>query len=106
MTTLESDKITVNKPDREIFAFLSDFNNFKMLMPEQVTNWESTAEECSFTISGMASLGMRIKEKVPYTSVIVESTDITPFDFILTCHIAGKQQESEVQLVLEADLNP
>ena len=64
MTRIESDKVTVNKTSEEIYTFLSNFNNFQKLMPEQVTNWQSTEEDCSFTIAGMASLGMKIVEKI------------------------------------------
>ena len=64
MTRLESDKVTVNKAAQEVYNFLSDFNNFGHLMPEQIADWKSTADECSFTIKGMASLGMKIIEKI------------------------------------------
>ncbi|MFN8166643.1 MAG: hypothetical protein U0X76_10890 [Bacteroidia bacterium] len=63
MTRIESETATINKSAEEVYKFLSNFNNFGKLMPEQVTNWESTEDECSFTISGMASLGMKIIEK-------------------------------------------
>ena len=46
MTRIESDKVTVNKTSEEIYTFLSNFNNFQKLMPEQVTNWQSTEEDC------------------------------------------------------------
>ena len=64
MTRLESDKVTVNKAAQEVYNFLSDFNNFGHLMPEQIADWKSTADECSFTIKGMASQGMKIIEKI------------------------------------------
>ena len=106
MTTLQSDKLTINKTAKEVFDFLSDFNNFQRLMPEQVTDWKSTADECTFTIAGMATLGMRIKEKTPDTSIIVVRNGPSPFDFTLTCNITDKQQQCEVQRVFDADLNP
>ena len=37
----------MNKTAKEVFDFLSDFNNFQKLMPEQVVDWKSTADECS-----------------------------------------------------------
>ena len=106
MTRLESDIVTVNKPAKEVFAFLSDFNNYKRLMPEQVSDWESTADQCSFTIKGMGSLGMKIKERIPDTSVVIEKNGKAPFDFLLSCTISPKQDQSDVQLFFDADLNP
>jgi carbon monoxide dehydrogenase subunit G len=106
MTKLESDKVTVNKSAKEVFEFLTDFNNFQKLMPEQVTDWKSTADECTFTIKGMATLGMRIKEKTPFASIVIEKNGKAPFDFLLTCKLEDKQSQCEAQLIFDADLNP
>ena len=53
MTTIETDKVEINSSAEDIFKFLSDISNLEQLMPEQVANWESTGDECSFTIKGM-----------------------------------------------------
>ena len=108
MTHLESDQILVNKSAKEVFNFLTDFNNFQRLMPEQVTDWKSTSDTCSFTIKGMATLGMKIAEKTPNTSIVIKRDGKAPFDFILFCNIeevAGSEQ-CKVQLAFGADLNP
>lgn len=75
-------------------------------MPEQVTNWKSTSDECSFTINGMATLGMKLTEKTPNSLVKAVKHGQAPFDFTLSCHIDDKGESSEVQLVFDADLNP
>jgi carbon monoxide dehydrogenase subunit G len=107
MTRIESDKTAINKSPKQIFDFLSDFNNFKKLMPEQVTNWESTEDTCSFTIAGMATLGMKISEKKPNDYIKVIRNGNAPFDFTLECLMNEKAAtESEVQLAFNADLNP
>ncbi|MBP6334820.1 MAG: SRPBCC family protein [Bacteroidia bacterium] len=106
MTKIESDTVTVSKSAQDIFNFLGNFNNFQKLMPEQVTNWQSTEEECSFTIAGMASLGMKIQEKTPNSLIRVIRHGKAPFDFFLNCHIEDKGTESAVQLSFDADLNP
>lgn len=107
MTRIESNKTSVNKSSEEVFNFLSNFNNFQKLMPEQVTNWQSTEDECSFTIAGMASLGMKIVEKKPNELIKVIRNGNAPFDFTLECLLNEKSPaESEVQLAFNADLNP
>ncbi|TAH41332.1 MAG: SRPBCC family protein [Bacteroidetes bacterium] len=106
MTKIDSEKVTIEKPAKEIFEFLSNFNNFQKLMPEQVTNWESTEEECSFTIAGMASLGMKIQDKIPNSLIRVARHGKAPFDFLLNCNIEDKGKDCEVQLSFDADLNP
>jgi carbon monoxide dehydrogenase subunit G len=106
LTRLESDIVTVNKPAKEVFDFLSDFNNYKRLMPDQVVDWESTADQCSFTIKGMGTLGMKIKDRIPNTSVVIEKNGKAPFDFLLSANIIDKQQQCDAQLFFDADLNP
>ena len=107
MTRIESDITPVTKSPEEIYNFLSNFNNFEKLMPEQVTNWQSTEEECSFTIAGMASLGMKITDKTPYSLFKVARNGKAPFDFGLDCIIKESTPgQSTVQLAFDADLNP
>lgn len=107
MTRIESETATVNKSAEEVYKFLSNFNNFGKLMPEQVTNWESTEDECSFTISGMASLGMKIIEKKPNNLIKVTRNGKAPFDFTLDCMINESDANAcKVQLAFDADLNP
>lgn len=107
MTKLESEKVDVNYSKEALFNFLSNFNNFQKLMPEQVTNWKSTEDECSFTISGMASIGMKIVEKIPHSEIKITSNGKVPFNFNLSVLIndAG-ENKSNGQLVFTADLNP
>jgi carbon monoxide dehydrogenase subunit G len=106
MTRLESDKVTINKPAAEIYNFLSDFNNFGHLMPEQVSDWKSTADECSFTIKGMASLGMKITEKSPNSFIKIARNGKAPFDFNLLVNIEDNGSDSNVQLLFDAELSP
>lgn len=104
---IESDKSEINKPAAEVFSFLSDFNNFQKLMPPQVTNWKSTADECSFTISGMASIGMKILEKVPNSLIKISSHGKVPFAFTLNIHLTeNSPTQTTGQLIFESDLNP
>ena len=106
MTRIESDQVTIHKTAKEVFDFMSDFNNFKKLMPEQVVNWQSTSDECSFTIQGMATLGMKIVEKNPNTFIKIIKNGSAPFDFTLSCMMDDLQKDSSIQLAFDVDLNP
>jgi hypothetical protein len=91
----------------EVFNFLSDYNNFGKLMPEQVTNWQSTDTECSFTIQGMASLQMKIVERRANDLISMESFGKTPIKFILFVNIEAVNDQSCSALVsIDADINP
>lgn len=107
MTRIESEKVEISTSDKNIFAFLSDFNNFQKLMPEQVSNWTSTSDECSFTINGMATIGMKIIEKIPHSQIRITSNGKVPFSFNLDVLLTEKNaNQCAGQLVFEAELNP
>jgi hypothetical protein len=106
MVTIESDKVEVNNPLADTFVFLSDFNNYEGLMPDQITGWESTSDECSFNIKGMASIGMKIDDTVEPNEIRIKSTNKSPFRFDLNCFLNGEGDACMAQLVFESDLNP
>lgn len=107
MIRIESETVTVNRAQGACYQFLSDFNNFKIMMPDQVTDWKSTVDECSFTIKGMASLGMKISEKIPASEIKIIRNGKAPFDFMLTCCIEPSgANSSSLKLLFDADLNP
>ena len=107
MTSFKSDKIIINRSPEELFAFLSDFNNFEKLMPEQVTNWKSTNESCSFTIKGMADLAMKMGQQTEFSQITYNSEGKKPFAFDLNTHFNSvDDDQTETQIILNADLNP
>ena len=106
MTTIESDKVDVNSSVENTFQFLSDFNNYEGLMPDQITSWESNEDECSFNIKGMASIGMRIDDKVNGNEIRIKSTNKSPFRFDLNCFLDGEGGTCTSYMVFESDLNP
>lgn len=107
MKHIESDKILINCNQDRIFNFLSNFNNFGKLMPEQIINWQSTEDTCSFTIKGMTDLSMKIKEKIAFHTILITSYGKVPFDFELKCSFEDFGNfQTQSQLIFIADLNP
>ncbi|MFZ4740542.1 MAG: hypothetical protein ACOYLE_05210 [Bacteroidales bacterium] len=107
MKQIESEKLTINNSQEKIYSFLSNFNNFGKLMPEQIINWQSTENTCSFTIKGMTDLSMQIKEKMPFHTILISSYGKTPFEFELKCSFEALDiNRTESQLTFFADLNP
>lgn len=105
MTRIESEKRSINKSSEQIFNLLSDFNNFENLMPDKVADWKSDKETCSFTISGLASLGMRIIEKKPNTFIKIVDEGNVPFKFDFFIYIDNSDENVQVQLIFDAELN-
>ncbi|MDQ3050576.1 MAG: SRPBCC family protein [Bacteroidota bacterium] len=108
MTRIESNQVAISQSPEEVFNFLSDFNNYQQLMPEQVSDWVSDTDTCSFNIKGMASLGMAIESRTPFSQIKIRKNGKAPFDFFLTCEIgeSGDQAASTLKLYFDADLNP
>lgn len=105
---IESDKVFIENTNDKLFNYLADFNNFSSLMPSQVTNWKSTSDECSFTINGMATVGMKISNKTPNDLINIISGSQSPFKFTLDIHLKPHEEgaKTEGQLIFQSDLNP
>ncbi|MBN2174871.1 MAG: hypothetical protein JW731_12115 [Bacteroidales bacterium] len=106
MTTFKSNETNIKQSPVNIFNFLSDFNNFKELLPPQVTNWSSDGTTCSFTIQGMADISLKIEGKKEYELIAYAAVDDKPFPLSLTTHIKPDGNNlSMVTIILEAQLN-
>ena len=66
----------------------------------------SLADECSVNIKGMASIGMRIDEKIDWKEIRIKSTKKSPFRFDLNCFLEGEGDTCNCYMVFESDLNP
>ena len=107
MKSFESKKVRIKRSSKEVFNFLSDFNNFESLMPEQIINWKSTKDTCSFTIQGMTDLAMKIEERVPNTNIFIVPDGKAPFKFELICNLEEiENSTTDAQIILKANLNP
>lgn len=104
---IESQKAIINCQPQKIYDFLGNFDNFKDLLPDNIANWQSTADSCSFEVKGLATLGLRIVEKTPYTKIIMKGEGKLPFGFTLNTSIEETvPNQCLVQLVIDADMNP
>jgi hypothetical protein len=107
MTEIKSDLVLIHKNAETIFNFLSNFDNFGKLMPEQVINWKSTADSCSFTIKGMADLALKTSEKTEFSKIVWTTDGKAPFDFTLSSVLSEqKDNQTQAQIILNADLSP
>ena len=108
MTKIESNIAEIANSQENVFKFLADFNNFGKMMPPQVAEWRSTADECSFVISGMAKIGMKIVERKPHDEIhIVSAGEKIPLKFDLFIRVVATGENTcKGQLVFESDMNP
>lgn len=105
MTIIES-AVEINLPIDKVYFFLEDLNNHQQLMPENIYNWSSTADEASFTIQNMAKLSIKIASRVPNSELIAIPTEKPPFDVELKWTVAPNDDGgTTAKHIICADLN-
>ena len=106
MLNIESEISEINTSAEKTFAFLCSMDNWKELMPQQVTKWESSPEACSFVLGGMATIALRISEKTPNSILLLKSEGKSPFPFELRVKLDETGPAScKVQLLFNGDMN-
>lgn len=103
------DPQTINADQVEVFNFLSDFNNFEQLMPDQISEWSSDTESCTFTIQGMTTITLTYSRKEPNHTIEVKPVGKTPISFNLMVKLFESENERNKTtgiVEIDADLNP
>lgn len=104
--TIFENKTIVARSQSAIFAFLSDLNNHEVLMPENVYNWSSTADEAHLTIKNMAKLSLKVESRLNEEQIVIAPTNEVPFAIKMTWNIVAIDQSNvSVNLSIEAQLN-
>jgi len=105
MTVIESATV-VNQPLEKVYTFLADLNNHQQLMPENIYNWSSTADDASFTIQNMAKLAIKISSRTPNQELIAIPSEKAPFDIELKWTVADNGDGTTTAThIISADLN-
>lgn len=95
----------INKPAKEVYQFLADMNNHRQLMPENILDWTSSADEARFNIQNMAKLSLRITSRIENTEVKIIPFEKPPFDLELKWALLDKGAYTEVVFTIAADLS-
>jgi hypothetical protein len=83
---LESPKVTVQKSANELFSLLCVVDNYKKLMPEDITKFEVTGEDSFvFGLKGMPEIKLVLKNKIAPSKVVLgAASDKLPFTLVAT----------------------
>jgi hypothetical protein len=108
LSYFESSHGKVSCSAEEFFAFVTDIRNFEQFIPANtISNFKADKEQCSFSVSMLGTVSVRLEEKEPYSKVVFSGDALKKNDFLLTVKIAdGNNGLSDVQVILSADLNP
>lgn len=108
MTTIETEKKISPNTIEALFAFLTDMNNFEQLMPaDKIEKWESSKEQCEFTIKGMARIGLKQEAAEAPGKIVISSFGKVPFSFQLNILLEkAAEKETRTYMIFEGDINP
>jgi hypothetical protein len=108
LSVYESRRASLSGTPAEIYNFVTDLRNLKRFVPEgTINNWQSESDTCSFNVSVVGTVSVRIALKEPFSKVIYNGDALKKNDFSLILDIANsKIDTAEVKIRLEAELNP
>ena len=103
---LQSDKVTVQKSQQELFDFLTNVRNYEQIMPDSKEKFEVKSEDTfAFALKGMPEIALQIQETREPEFIKLGSTS-DKFDFSLDVEIASlSENQSEAQLFFHGKFN-
>ena len=103
---IEGRKIVVNKSSKQLFEMLKNPADYKDLMPDSLTSFESREDGFKFGLKGMPEVALKIAELVEGQKVVLKSAS-SSLDFSLTGNISPvNENQTEVQLLFDGNFNP
>lgn len=114
---------TVNYPQEVVYSRLSNLKNLeKFFDPEKlaavkdkvpnapdinIEEFSATEDDCSFKISPLGMIGVRVVEREPFKTIKIEGNESVPFSVNFWIQLLPLNEEScKIRLTLHADLSP
>ncbi len=94
--------------DLQIYNFVTDFNNFKDLIPEgKVTGWESSEDQCSFNVDPLGRTGLRIIDKTPSSVVKIGSRpEFSSYQFTIWIQLKKvAENDTRIKITIEPQVS-
>jgi len=101
---LKTPNIPVQKSASDLYNFLIDFKNFEQIMPKNTEKFKLTDDGFIFALKGMPAIKLRLVEKIPYSSIVLGSTD-DKFPFTLTISIIDDGNNSKANFNFDGKFN-
>jgi len=94
--------------DEQIFTFITNFHNFKELLPaDKVSGWEASEEKCSFQVDPLGRTGLMIIEKQPYKLVKMSSDpEFSSYQFLIWVQLKKlSDRDTRIKITVEPQVN-
>jgi len=104
---MSSVEVNVNTSITKLFTFLTDTRNFVLLLPEdKISDWKADETSCSFKVQNAVTISLLQKELNPFTEILLESGEKSPFPFNLTIKLKENGEEFTLaQLEFNGEVN-
>lgn len=105
MEKYESKQQQIRRPASQVYAVISDFNNFTPLVQGHVEEWVADGDSCSFRLKGM-TVRLYMVDKSPGEYVKVSGDERSPLDFTFWVQLKQVgEYDTRMRLILHAELN-
>ena len=102
---LNSNKVIVKASKVDIIAFLSNAENIWHLLPQdKVSDFKSTAADCSFKVQGGITISL-IEKGANDNQLFLESGEKSPFPFKLTIELSDVAEGTEGFIHFDGEVN-
>jgi hypothetical protein len=94
--------------DQQIYTFITNFHNFKELLPaDKVSGWEASEEKCSFQVDPLGRTGLMIIEKQPYSLVKMSSDpEFSSYQFLIWVQLKKlTDRDTRIKITIEPQVS-
>ena len=94
--------------DQKIYSYITDFNNFKELLPEgKVSGWESSEDQCSFQVDPLGRTGLQMVQKNPHSLVKIASRpEFSKYQFSIWIQLKRvAENDTRIKITIEPHVN-
>ena len=104
MTVFKS-SVTINKPVDNVYRFLADLNNHKLLMPSDIEDWTYDNYTATFNVRNMGKISLVITDRKENQEIIINTIGSHPLDLGLKWNLLADDKNTVVIYTITADLN-
>lgn len=105
MEKYESKQQKIHRRAEDIYAVLSDFNNFTPILADKVEEWNAEENSCTFKVKGI-KVRLLIVDKEPFSFIKLGGDELSPVEFNLWIQLKEVESyDTRLRLVLHANLN-
>tara|TARA_B110000438_G_scaffold96430_1_gene95636 strand:- start:1622 stop:2020 length:399 start_codon:yes stop_codon:yes gene_type:complete len=99
----KSPEATTSISAKKFFIRFSNLNNLKDFLPKEIKEFKSNEDSCSFKVSQLPKISLKIIEKTEYSVIKLQSKDKKIF-FDLNCKIKEDTDKNKCKVTLGIDI--